>query len=58
MWGTIAFLFKVAAPVGRALSLLGDEHGLLWARLKLFDRFADPIQTGPVRITRFVPIQI
>jgi DNA-binding CsgD family transcriptional regulator len=55
MWGVSGNPAGGAALVGRGLEALGDEHGLLWARLNvLLTHFAEPIRSGPLRVVPFV----
>jgi DNA-binding CsgD family transcriptional regulator len=55
VWGVTANPAGSAALTAKALRALGDEHGLLWARLKiLLCHLAEPIRSGPIRIMPFV----
>jgi DNA-binding CsgD family transcriptional regulator len=55
MWGVAVNPAGGAALIERALELLGDEHSLLWARLKiLLAHFVEPIRLGVLSIVPFV----
>lgn len=55
MWGVSGNPAGGAALIERALEALGDERGLLWARLKvLLCQFVEPIRSGPILIMPFV----
>jgi DNA-binding CsgD family transcriptional regulator len=55
MWGISGNPAGGAALIEHALELLGDEHNLLWARLKvLLAHFVEPIRSGPMSIVPFV----
>jgi DNA-binding CsgD family transcriptional regulator len=53
-WFAPAGSGAIDSSIDRALSALGQQHNLAWARLKLLDRFAASESFGPVGVLEWV----